>query len=333
MQKLAKIVVDEGLQGVPMENNAPKPTLILKIGGKKIKEYTRGRVILKLKQGVLSPETLVHNPDGLWRKVCETPGFRSLCAQILGGNDKPGQMPLIRPGNESEGSKTILSSPEIACLKSEESIAFSIKLDGEDTLSREEFVIESADDDSSGDLASPGAAGGQAELGLDDSRELPVGKDSVAAAVAAMDFSGENSSYSPPLPDRSDSVNPYAVRPYFRVKSRPSKPEIELGDDDNSQTWKKRIVAGVLTAWVLLVSYWYIPNIFNNGNNLEIPTVLSEEGTELKVGADQASTANINGRPLEIPKEVGPSLADVQKNPEKAKQKLKELEKTKTFGH
>ncbi len=265
-----------------MENNAPKPTLVLKIGGKKIKEYTRGRVILKLKQGVLSPETLVHNPDGLWRKVCETPGFRSLCAQILGGNDKPGQMPLIRPGNESEGSKTNHSSPEIACLKSEESIAFSIKLDGEDTLSREEFVIESEDDDSSGDLASPGAAGGQAELGLDDSRELPVGKDSVAAAVAAMDSSGEVAGPPTLPPDRSDSVNPYAARQYFRVKAkgRDSEQGLEAEEEpDLGFIWKKWVLIGVVGFWAVFCTYWFWSDWFGGGSAID--NGLSNRGTEV----------------------------------------------------
>lgn len=81
-----------------MEPELTKPTLILKVGGKVIKEYTRGRVVQRLRQGKLAPDTLIHNPDGYWRKISDTPGFRTICAQLAGGNEKPGP-PSPPPSN------------------------------------------------------------------------------------------------------------------------------------------------------------------------------------------------------------------------------------------
>jgi hypothetical protein len=244
-----------------MEPESSKPTLILKVGGKIIKEYTRGRIVQRLRQGKLSTDTLIHNPDGFWRKISETPGFRTLCSQFSRGQGKTGAMPVPQAGGIPGEAKPSPSLPPETCsAESEESIGFRDDLDGAGNLSREEFIIESEDDDSSGESPDGDNPGEGSELETDDSGESPQPFAGGEAGMAVSDSSDEVAGTSKGPADRSESVNPYAGRQYFRVKPKGAKKELayEENEPDAEKVWKKRLILGVLALWGLGTVYWLL---------------------------------------------------------------------------
>lgn len=123
----------------------------------------------------------------------------------------------------------------------------------------EEFVIESEDDDSSDESNSRENPWEAAELELDDSGESPQPVAAEEAATEDLDSSDQVAETSKGPSDRSESVNPYAGRQYFRVKPKGAKTELAYADDEPEaeNVWKKRLIFGALALWGVLTVYWF----------------------------------------------------------------------------
>lgn len=282
-----------------MTSKRTKPTLILKVGQKNIKEYTHSRIIQKLKAGTLSLDTLVHNPDGLWRSVSETPGFRTLCARLAGGPKGEAEK---TQGHAADHSLAEFVLPPFLPPVAPDSPhrSESLPRDEERSLSHTnapsgpEFEMELEDEDSIG----------EEELNRDESKELDESDDSGEVVSTASDsetaFNILDSAPAVSQPqvfsprDSSDSANPFASKQYFRVKPKGNGPisPVDLEEDvDAAAVWKKRGLIAILSLWAILLIYWLNP-FSGNGppevkENLEGPALLAnirEEKEKLASG-------------------------------------------------